>query len=169
MYETDLDNDTSLTSDVLIYNALIKAAKDNPLLKIFKIDYPSENALAEESNTIFVASVDDEITKQTMNAEFYNALTEIFVKTKKTNYKEASMVLRTVIKVIKKVLREDESLGMYKPVFRKSASNYGSKFALKGRNVLVQTKERDLFDVKDIEIEKVCEILIKNDEEGAGE
>lgn len=166
MYETDLDNDTSLTSDVLIYNALMKASQDNLLLKQFKIDYPFENALAEESNTIFVASVDDELTKQTMNSEHYNALTEIFVKTKKTDYKEASLILRTVIKVIKKVLREDEDLKQYKPVFRKSASNYGSKFALKGRNLLVQTKERDLFDVEDILIEDVCEIIMK-DEEGS--
>lgn len=166
MYETDSDNDTSLTSDVLIYNALVKASQDNLLLKQFKIDYPHENALAEESNTIFVASVDDELIKQTMNSEHYNALTEIFVKTKKTDYKEASLILRTVIKLIKKVLREDEDLKRYNPVFRKSASNYGSKFALKGRNLLVQTKERDLFDVKDIEIENVCEILIK-DEEGS--
>ena len=155
----DQGYDTSLTSDVLIYNALINAQKDNNLLKQFKIDYPYENALAEESNTIFVATVSDELVKKTMNSEHYNALTEIFVKTKKTDYKEASLILRTVIKVIKHVLREDEFLEMYKPVFRKSASNYGSKFALKGRNLFVQTKERDLFDVEDLEIEKVCEII----------
>ena len=159
MSEINSDNDTSLTSDVLIYNALINAQKDNLLLKQFKIDYPYENALAEESNTIFVATVSDELVKKTMNSEHYNALTEIFVKTKKTDYREASLIFRTVIKVIKHVLREDESLKMYKPVFRKSASNYGSKFALKGRNLLVQTKERDLFDVEDLEIEKVCEII----------
>lgn len=167
MYETNSDNDTSLTSDVLIYNALINAQNDNLLLKQFKIDYPAENALAEESNTILVASVSDEYIKQTFNSEHYNALTEIFIKTKNTDYKETSKILRTVVKVIKKVLREDETLKMLNPKFRKSASNYGSKLALKGRNLHVQTKEQDLFDVEDIEIEKVCEILIK-DEEGAG-
>jgi len=158
------DNDTSLISDVLIYNALINAQLNNPLLELFKIEYPKENALAEESNTIFVASVTASLTKGTFNSEHYTAKTEIFIKTKISDYKEASKVLRTTVKVIKKVLREDEYLQNLKPVCHDSTANYGSKFALKGRNLFVYTKEVDFFDVEDIEIENVCQILIKNEE-----
>lgn len=155
------DYNTVLTSDVKIYNALIKAQHNNKLLKHFKISYPYENALAEESNTIFVANVSDELTKQTMNSEHYTALTEIFVKTKNADYKEASLILRTTIREIKKVLKTDKDLERYNPVFRKSASNYGSKFSLKGRNLLVQTKEQDLFDEAEDTIEQVGQIIAK--------
>jgi len=161
MSENEDKYNTSLTSDVRIYNALIKAQETNQLLQQFKIEYPKEGALAEESNTIFVANVSDDLTKQTMNSEHYNALTELFIKTKKADYKKASTILRTVVKVIKDVLRNDETLKRYKPVFMKSASNYGSKFALKGRNLIVQTKEQDLFDTNADEIEKVCELIVK--------
>jgi hypothetical protein len=157
----DLKENTSLTSDVMIYNALIKAQESNKLLQQFKIEYPYENALAEESNTIFVATVSDDLAKQTMNSEHYNATTELFVKTKKADYKDASLILRTVIREIKGILRNDETLGMFKPVFMKTAANYGSKFALKGRNLIVQTKEQDLFAKDADEIEKVCEIIAK--------
>jgi hypothetical protein len=157
----DLKENTSLTSDVMIYNALKKAQPTNNLLKLFKIDYPSEGALAEESNVIFVANVTDDLKKKTFDSAHYNSITEIFVKTKKADYKTASQILRTTVEVIETVLENDTDLKRFQPVFMKHTSNYGSKFALKGKNVIVQTKEQRIFDKDANEIDKVCEIITK--------
>lgn len=151
-----LGENTSQTSDVMIYNALIKAQETNNLLQMFKIEYPYEGALAEESNSIFVANVSDDLRQKTMNSAHYNAMTEIFVKTKNADYKTVSKILRTTIKVIEEVLENDTDLGRFQPMFTKHASNYGSKFALKGKNVIVQTKEQRVFDKDAEEIESIC-------------
>jgi hypothetical protein len=155
------DLNTFLTSDVMIYNALIKAQSTNKLLQQFKIKYPFEGGLAEESNTIFVADATSDLAKQTFNSEHYNALTELFIKTKKADYKTASQILRTTVEVIETVLENDTDLKRFQPVFMKHTSNYGSKFALKGKNVIVQTKEQRIFDKDANEIDKVCEIITK--------
>lgn len=157
----DLKENTSLTSDVMIYNALIRAQETNKLLQQFEIKYPFENALAQQSNTIFVADVTNDLKNKTMNSSHYNALTQIFVKTKNADYKTVSQITRTAIEVIEEVLEADETLGRFQPVFMKHSSDYGSKFALKGRGVLVQTKEQRIRDTTENKIEEVCEIIAK--------
>jgi hypothetical protein len=138
------ETSSSQTSDILIYNALKKS--DHPLLKKFNIVFPSEGALAIESNSIFVMSASEEITKQTSHSDHYNALTEIYVKTKKADYKETSKLLRTTIRIIKNVLKNDPVLKNVPMVFRNSSSKYASKFALKAKNLLVETKEIDIYN-----------------------
>jgi len=137
-------NSTSQTSDILIYNAL-KNSK-HPLLEKFSIEFPSEGVLAEESNTIFVMNANEEYTKSTSHSDHYNALTEIYVKTKKADYKETSKLLRTTIRVIKNVLKSDPVLENVPMIFRHSGSKYASKFALTAKNLLVETKEADVYN-----------------------
>jgi len=141
------ETSTSQTSDILIYNAL-KNSK-HPLLKKFKIEFPSDGALATESNTIFVMNATEEYTKSTSHSDHYNALTEIYVKTKKADYKETSKLLRTTIRTIKNVLKNDTVLQNVPMVFRNSSSKYASKFALKAKNLLVQTQEMDIYNRDD--------------------
>ncbi|OEC87888.1 hypothetical protein [Methanobacterium sp. A39] len=157
----ELGENTSLTSDVMIYNALIKAQDTNKLLQQFKIEYPFEGALASNSNSIFVADVTNDLKKKTMNSSHYTALTQIFVKTKNADYKTVSQITRTALEVIEEVLENDESLGRFQPIFMKHSSDYGSKFALKGRSVIVQTKEQRIKTNTDIEVDNVCEMIVK--------
>jgi hypothetical protein len=160
----DANINTSLISDVVIYNALIKAQTTNKLLQQFKIVYPFEGALGVNSNIIFVADVTNDLKKKTMNSSHYTALTQIFVKTKNADYKTVSQITRTALEVIEEVLENDESLGRFQPIFMKHSSDYGSKFALKGRSVIVQTKEQRIKSNTDIEIDKVCEIIATNND-----
>lgn len=138
---------TSQTSDILIYKAL-KNSK-HPLLKKFKIEFPSEGALAQESNTIFVMNATEDFDFETTDSEHYKVLTEIYVKTKKADYKATSKLLRTTIRAIKNVLKKEEKLKRYKPIFRNSSSKYASQFALKAKNLLVQTNEMDTYEYDD--------------------
>lgn len=155
--------DNTQTSDVLIYNALKKAKKEgNPLLKEFTIDYPKDGALGQSSNAIFIATVDDEYIKKTMNSEHYRALVEIFIRVKQSDYIKAQRTSKTVVRVIKQIIREDNELKPRNPIFRNNTSDYGSKFAYKGRHLLVQLDESEFLDISDDEIKEICKIIAKS-------
>lgn len=157
--------DNTQTSDILIYNALKKAKKEgNPLLKEFTIGYPKEGVLGQSSNAIFVATVDDEYIKKTMNSEHYRALVEIFVRVKQSDYITTQRISKTVIRVIKQIIRESEELKPRNPTFRNNTSDYGSKFSYKGRHLLVQLNEAEFLDVPNDEVEEICRIIAKVNE-----
>jgi hypothetical protein len=138
------ENSTTQTSAFLIYNALKNS--DHPLIEKFKISFPYEGVLVEESNVIVVAEANEEFDMATSSSDHYKALTEIYIKTKKADYKEVSKLLRSTRRAIKNVLKTDEDLRRMKIVFRNSSSKYGSKFALKASNILVQTNEIDFYN-----------------------
>lgn len=155
--------DNTQTSDVLIYNALKKAKKEgNPLLKEFTIDYPKDGALGQSNNAIFIATVDDEYIKKTMNSEHYRALVEIFIRVKQSDYIKAQRTSKTVVRVIKQIIREDNELKPRNPIFRNNTSDYGSKFSYKGRHLLVQLDESEFLDISDDEIKEICRIIAKS-------
>ncbi len=157
--------DNTQTSDILIYNALKKAKKQgNPLLKEFTISYPKEGVLGQSSNAIFVATIDDEYIKKTMNSEHYRALVEIFVRVKQSDYITTQRISKTVIRVIKQIIRESEELKPRNPTFRNNTSDYGSKFSYKGRHLLVQLNEAEFLDVPNDEVEEICRIIAKVNE-----
>ena len=75
--------ETDLTSDILIYNLLRKT--DDKFIKEFNIKFIDKSVPAEESNTIYIANMDLETTRETFNSTEYTALVNLFVKTKNTD------------------------------------------------------------------------------------
>lgn len=138
------DHSTTSTSAFLIYETLKNS--DHPLLEEFNISFPSEGCLVEESNVIIVAEANEEWDKETSHSSHYKALTEIYIKTKKADYEEVSKLLRSARKAIRNVLKSNKELRRRYMIFRNSSAKYGSKFALKAANMLVQTNEIDFYN-----------------------
>ena len=134
-----LEND--LTSDILIYNLLRKS--DDEFINEFNIKFIDRSVPAEESNTIYIANMDLELRKETFHSAEYNALINIFVKTKNTNYLEGSQYLRTVVKHIKNVLKDNITCRRRHIVFRNITYEYGSTYTLKGLHMIVQMNEME--------------------------
>jgi hypothetical protein len=143
------DNSTTETSAFLIYNALRNS--EHPLINKFKISFPYEGVLVEESNVIIVAEANEEFDHSTSHSDHYTALTEIYIKTKKADYEKVSKLLRSTRRAIKNVLKTDNVLKNTNMVFRNSACKYGNKFALKASNMFVQIDEVDVYNRDDEE------------------
>ena len=131
--------ETDLTSDILIYNLLRKT--DDEFIQEFNIKFIDRSVPAEESNTIYIANMDLELRKETFHSAEYNALINIFIKTKNTDYLEGSQYLRTVAKHIKNVLKGNVTCRQRHIVFRNITYEYGSTYTLKGLHLIVQMNE----------------------------
>lgn len=138
------DNSTTETSAFLIYDALKKS--DQPLIRKFKVTFPYEGVLVEDSNVIIVAEANEEHDYSTSNSDHYKALTEVYIKTKKADYEDVSKLLRSTRRAVKNVLKTDDVLKRTNMVFRNNSSKYGSKFALKASNMLIQIDEMDIYN-----------------------
>ena len=133
--------ETDLTSDILIYNLL--RSTDDAFIKEFNIKFIDRSVPAEESNTIYIANIDLETRKETFHSTEYKALVNIFIKTKQTDYLEASQYLRTVAKHIKNVLKNNVSCKRRHILFRNHTFEYGSTYTLKGLHLIVQLNEME--------------------------
>jgi len=133
--------ESDLTSDILIYNLL--RSTDDPFIKEFNIKFIDRSVPAEESNTIYIANIDLETRKETFHSAEYRALVNIFIKTKQTNYLEASQYLRTVAKHIKNVLKNNVTMRQRHIQFRNHTFEYGSTYTLKGLHLIVQLNEME--------------------------
>lgn len=131
--------DTDLTSDFLIYNLLMKS--DDEFIREFNIKFIDKSVPAEGNNTIYVANIDLETNNETFHSTEYRALVNLFVKTKNTNYIEASQYLRTVVKHIKNVLKSDVTCRRRHIQFRNITYEYGSVYTLKGLHMIIQLNE----------------------------
>ena len=133
--------DTDMTSDFLIYNILKES--DDDFISECNVKFIDRSVPAQEDNTIYVANVDLETYQETFAGTNYRALVNIFVKTKNTDYVEGSRFLRTVVKHIKHVLRNDEDCKSRNITFRNIRYEYGSNYTLKGLHMLVQLSEHE--------------------------
>lgn len=146
--------ETDLTSDILIYNLLRKT--DDEFIQEFNIKFIDRSVPAEESNTIYIANMDLELRKETFHSAEYNALINIFIKTKNTDYLEGSQYLRTVAKHIKNVLKGNVTCRQRHIVFRNITYEYGSTYTLKGLHLIVQMNEIESMNSDDpVIIDKV--------------
>ena len=146
--------ETDLTSDILIYNLL--RSTDDKFIQEFNIKFIDRSVPAEESNTIYIANMDLELRKETFHSAEYNALINIFIKTKNTNYLEGSQYLRTVAKHIKNVLKGNVTCRQRHIVFRNITYEYGSTYTLKGLHLIVQMNEIESMNSDDpVIIDKV--------------
>ena len=137
--------ETDLTSDILIYNILRNT--DDQYIKEFNIKFIDRSVPAEESNTIYIANVDLETRQETFHSSEYTALVNIYIKTKQTDYLEASQYLRTCVKHIKNVLKDNTTCKKRSIRFRNTTYEYGSTYTLKGLHLLVQLNEYELNNV----------------------
>ena len=146
--------ETDLTSDILIYNLL--RSTDDKFIQEFNIKFIDRSVPAEESNTIYIANMDLELRKETFHSAEYNALINIFIKTKNTNYLEGSQYLRTVAKHIKNVLKGNVTCRQRHITFRNITYEYGSTYTLKGLHLIVQMNEVESMNSADpVIIDKV--------------
>ena len=134
-----IDND--MTSDFLIYN-ILDTTTDEWVQKC-NLKFIDKSVPAEEDDTIYIANVDLETIRESFNHVEYKALVNIYVKTKNTDYIEGSRFLRTVVKHIKNVLRDNVDCKQRHITFRNTTYEYGSKYTLKGLHLLVQMVEHE--------------------------
>ena len=132
-----IDND--MTSDILIYNIL--NSSEDEYIQNCNIKFIDRSVPAEEDDTIYVANVDLETVRESFNHVDYKALVNIYVKTKNTDYLEGSRFLRTVVKHVKNVLRNNDECKERNITFRNVTYEYGGKYTLKGLHLLVQMME----------------------------
>ena len=133
--------ETDMTSDILIYNIL--KSTDNTFISDCNVKFIDKSVPAEEDDTIYIANVDLETIRETFNSVEYKALVNIYVKTKNTDYVDGSRFLRTVVKNIKKVLRDNVDCKQRHITFRNTTYEYGGKYTLKGLHLLVQLVEHE--------------------------
>ena len=133
--------ETDLTSDILIYNLLKNS--DDPFINEFNIKFIDRSVPSEESNTIYIANMDLETMRESFHNVEYTALVNIFVKTKQTDYLVGSQYLRTVVKHIKNVLKNNVTCKRRHITFRNITYEYGSTYTLKGLHLIVQLNEME--------------------------
>lgn len=133
--------DNDMTSDILIFNILNES--DDEFISNCNLKFIDKSVPAEEDDTIYVANVDLETIRETFNSVDYKALVNIYVKTKDTDYLNGSRHLRTVVKHIKKVLRDNVECKQRHITFRNTTYEYGSQYTLKGLHLLVQMVEHE--------------------------
>lgn len=133
--------DTDMTSDILIYNIL--KSTDDEFIRKCNLKFIDKSVPAMEDDTIYIANVDLEPFETTFDKVTYKALVNIYVKTKQTDYLKGSRFLRTVVKHIKKVLRDDNECKERGIIFRNTTYEYAGKYTLKGLHLLVQMMEHE--------------------------
>ena len=107
-----------LSTDNTILNILNQAKKeDNPLLKHFKIGYPTKQ-LAQENNTILVAAVSSENQLNGFDFDEFRDLVEILIVTKLQDNITASKIIKTVAYEISRLILKNEDLFPNKPIIR---------------------------------------------------
>lgn len=139
--------DNAMTSDILIYNVLNNS--DDEFISKCNLKFIDKSVPAEEDDTIYIAHMDLETRQELFESTEYSALVNVYVKTKDTDYLEASRFLRTVVKHIKAVLRNDKDCKARKIVFRNTTFEYGSKYTLKGLHLIIQMIEHETYSLDD--------------------
>ena len=140
-------SDNYFTSDFLIYNILKNC--DDEIIQNCNLKFIDRSVPASEDNTIYIANVDLELLDEMFDSSTHRALVNLYVKTKDTGYVRSSRFLRTVIKHIKHVLRNDDECKSRNIVFRNVSYEYGSKYTLKGMHLLIQLMEHESYDLDD--------------------
>ena len=148
-----------LATDEIILNILLDAKSDgNDLLKYFKINYPS-NALAEESNSIFVASVDAEAHTVAFDSQSFVDKVEVLIVTKNREYQNAIRIIKTVSREVIRLVMEKQDLFPTKPIVERVTPEYNKDYVVTRGHIMFQVKTgMDNFDITE-ETATICQIL----------
>ena len=139
--------DNELTSDLLVYNTL-KNCQDE-FIKSCNLQFINRSVPASENNTIYVAGIGLDNQTDNFDGCKYRASVNVYVKTKNTDYLTGSKFLRTVVKHIKRVLRDDDECRRRNISFRNISYEYGSEYTLKGLHLLINLTEFEYYNTDD--------------------
>ena len=154
-----------LHCDEIILKILLTAKnEDNPILKHFKIGYPSKQVV-QESNNIFVGAVDTESYIEGFEFSSFTDLVEILIVTKNRNYTESIKIIKIVSKEITKLIYENVELFDEKPVIRNLTPEYNKDFVLTRGHMRIQVKSKPESLVPTDEEYYLCNILLEKIEE----
>lgn len=149
-----------LATDETILNILLDAKKKegNELLQYFKINFPS-NRVAEESNSIFIASVDSEVNTIGYDSQSFVDKVEVLVITKNREYNTAIKIIKTVSREIIKLVLENSDKFPNKPIVERVTPEYNMDFVLTRGHIMFRVNtEMDNFNATD-ETTTICQIL----------
>ena len=151
-----------LCTDEIILNILLDAKDEgNELLKYFKINYPS-NRVAEESNSIFIASVDSEANTLGMDAQSFVDRVEVLIVTKNREYQKAINIIKTVSREVIRLVLENQKEFPNKPIVERVTPEYNNDFVLTRGHIMFRVNTgMDDFDATEEEF-KVCQILAED-------
>lgn len=151
-----------LSTDEIILNILLDAKSDNnELLQHFKINYPSSR-VAEESNSIFVASVDSEANTISFDGQSFIDRVEVLVVTKNRDYRKAINIIKIVAREIVRLVMENQSSFASKPIVERVTPEYTNDFVLTRGHIMFRVNtDVDTFDITE-ERRKICQILTED-------
>jgi len=151
-----------LQTDEIITQILLQAKQDgNELLQHFKIGYPS-NQVAEESNSIFIASVDSENHSDGFDFNTFTDLVEVLIVTKNKEYLKAIQIIKVVSKEIIKLIMCNRNLFDNKPIIRNVTPEYNRDYVLTRGHIMIQVTSSPEQHCTDDEKQRVCQILIED-------
>ena len=151
-----------LSTDETILNILIDAKTEgNELLQYFKINYPSEK-VSEESNSIFIATVDSEAHTIAMDGQAFVDRVEVLIVTKNRDYQKAIDIIKTVSKEVISLVMKNSHLFPNKPVVERVTPEYSNDFVLTRGHIMFRVNtEIDDFDITEEKL-RICQILTED-------
>ena len=151
-----------LSTDETILNILIDAKTEgNELLQYFKINCPSEK-VSEESNSIFIASVDSESHTLAMDSQAFVDRVEVLIVTKNRDYQKAIDIIKTVSKEVISLVMKNSHLFPNKPVVERVTPEYSNDFVLTRGHIMFRVNTgMDDFDIAE-EKTRICQILTED-------
>ena len=150
-----------LDTDEIILNILNTAKSNgNQLLKHFHIQYPNKR-IAEESNSIFIATVSSENNIDGFDFSTFTDLVEILIVTKQEDYRKAITIIKTVSKEISKLIMQNTDKFPNKPVIRNINPELNKDFILtRGHLMIAVNTEPVDFEVSTEEY-NICNLFLE--------
>ena len=151
-----------LSTDETILNILIDAKTEgNELLQYFKINYPSEK-VSEESNSIFIASVDSESHTLAMDSQAFVDRVEVLIVTKNRDYQKAIDIIKTVSREVISLVMKNSHFFPNKPVVERVTPEYSNDFVLTRGHIMFRVNTgMDDFDITEEKL-RICQILTED-------
>ena len=148
-----------LNTDEAILQILLDAKENgNELLQYFKINYPS-NRVAEESNSIFIASVDSEAHTIAFDGQAFVDRVEVLIVTKNREYQKAIRIIKTISREVISLVMANTDKFPTKPVVERVTPEYNNDFVLTRGHIMFRVNtDVDTFDVEE-DKRTVCQIL----------
>lgn len=151
-----------LNLDTIILNLLqTEKQNGNTLLKHFHIQYPNKR-VAEQSNSIFVATVSSENNLDGFDFSSFRDLVEILIVTKQKDYSKAITIIKTVSYEICRIIMANTEMFPNKPVIRNVNPEFNNDFILNRGHIMVQcTTEPITFEITD-EMYNICNVYLND-------
>ena len=149
-----------LETDNIILNLLLEEKTNgNQLLKHFHIQYPNKR-VAEESNSIFVASVSSENNIDGFTFSTFRDLVEILIVTKQKDYSKAIHIIKTISKEICRIIMTNTQEFPNKPIIRNINPEFNRDFVLTRGHIMVQVNTEPVdFELTDDEY-NICNLYL---------